>query len=319
MLKLSKAIFLFLSVNSLSYAFCDFNTSKKQTNLEINTIFKQLKQHPQPNIGEKLKFISSFWLGRPYLLYCLGEGERGEFDQRPLYRTDGFDCETLVDTTLAVANSKDLKTFNKAIIDIRYHDHKADFIHRNHFTNIDWNRSNQKQKFIKDITQTIHYQGKPVAIKTESIIDKPNWYAKMSEKRIQLYDDDTKIVQKKLLDLRAKSKLTHRNVSVLYYLPLSSLYNENGQAIDSIFSQIPNGTIIEIVTPDSKTIEKVGTNLDISHMGFAFWINNILYFRNASLLEKKVIDVKLSDYLKNYLQSQTIKGIHLELPLEQRS
>lgn len=315
MSKLSKAFFLYLSLNSLCYAICDFNTNIKQANNEINTIFNQLKQHPQANLGDKLKFISNFWIGKPYMLYCLGEGEHGEFDQNPLYRTDAFDCETMVDTTLAIAISKDLKTFNEAIINIRYHNHQPDFFHRNHFTNNDWNRSNQQQGFMKDITQSIVYQGKPIAITNKIIIDKGQWYAKMSDKRIQLCDNDPKLIQQKLMALRSKSKLAGQELSSLDYLPLSALFDKNEQPIDGIFSQIPNATIIEIVTPDSQTVDKIGTNLDISHMGFAFWNNGTLYFRNASLLQKKVVDVKLSDYLKNYLHSPTIKGIHLEQAL----
>jgi hypothetical protein len=319
MIKISSAVCFYLSLTPLCYAFCDLNTSEKQSNIEINAIFKQIQQHPQPNMGEKLKFISSFWLNRPYMLYCLGEGAQGEFDQRPIYRTDAFDCETLVDTTLAVAHSNDLASFNKNILNIRYHDNQTDFTHRNHFTNIEWNPSNQKQGYVKDITLNIRYQGKPIAIKNQITINKGQWYQKMSDKRVQLCDDDSNLKQQKLMQLRAKSKHFGKAISTLYYIPIQSMFDKNEQPIASIFSQIPNGTIIQIVTPDSHTEDKVGTDLDISHMGFAFWENNDLYFRNASLLEQKVIDIKLSDYLKRYIHNPTIKGIHLELPLESKS
>ncbi len=70
--------------------------------------------------------------------------------------------------------------------------------------------------------------------------------------------------------------------------------------------------MVEIVRPNWNLHDKIGTNLDISHMGFSVRKNGVLYFREASLIDKKVIDIPLADYLKNYLHSPTVKGIHLE-------
>ena len=51
----------------------------------------------------------------------------------------------------------------------------------------------------------------------------------------------------------------------------------------------------------------------MSHLGFALWIKGKLYFREASTVHGKVMDVPLIDYLMDALTSPTIKGINVQI------
>jgi hypothetical protein len=303
-----------LCVFTLCHAFPTNNTLDPKYDKEIESIIQNLNQKQNIPIGKKLELISTFWLSRPYKIYCLGEGENGQFDQRPLYRTDAFDCETFVDMTLAIAYSNNLKTFNDNIKRIRYQQGIVDFEHRNHFTNIDWNQHNREQNYIKDITRTIQLNHQPIAIENTTTINKKMWYKMMNPERIYLLKEDKQIINKKLQALRKKNETQPITQSKLDYIPLKKLYTPDEKPILGLFHQIPHGAIIQLVTPRSHTSERIGTELDISHLGFAFYKNHQLYFRHASYTHQKVEDVLLTDYLKGLLHHKVIRGIHIEMP-----
>src|SRR3990167_2417734 len=72
----------------------------------------------------------------------------------------------------------------------------------------------------------------------------------------------------------------------------------------------------EIVRPNWNLREKIGTNLHVSHLGFAIRKKSgELFFRHASSENKCVVEILLSDYLKNVLDSPTIKGINVQVML----
>ena len=68
----------------------------------INQLYHSQIIKPKANLAQRIDAISAQFLGKPYLLGALGEGEQGYYDSSPLYRTDAFDCETYVDTVLAL-------------------------------------------------------------------------------------------------------------------------------------------------------------------------------------------------------------------------
>ena len=98
-------------------------------------------------------------------------------------------------------------------------------------------------------------------------------------------------------------------------MPLTKLFNQSGEPHICLFDQIPSGGIIEIVRPNWDLREKIGTCLNVSHLGFVFRRGKDLIFREASLLLKQVCDVALIDYLRTYLNSTSVKGIHIEAVL----
>lgn len=283
----------------------------------IQTLYASINRHPLMTIAERIEYISAYFLNKPYELGPLGEGNNAYFDQSPLYRVDKFDCQTYVDTILALALANNLDEFQRCINTIRYKDGKISFISRNHFTSLDWNRNNAKQGYIKDITASVKdEQGESIAAQATALIDKSSWYQHLSLETIKL-TSSTKERQKSRLDkLQKIGKQFKKHYVRVAYLPLSTLFNSNKEPKAFLFAQIPNGAIIEIVRPNWDLTKQIGTALNISHLGFVFWKNNQLIFRQASSVSNKIIEIPLVDYLKSALDSPTIKGINVQIVLD---
>ncbi len=280
---------------------------------KIQTLYHTLAAKPTP-MPERLDTISRYFLGRPYENNALGEGGQGAYDQGPLYRTDSFDCETYVDTVVAIALSENFNAFEKCIDQVRYANGQVNFIKRNHFTSLDWNPNNQKAGRIKDITNTLLDKNKqPVAKTSTTYINKPNWYKHLTEARIRLpHASDTKKTEQ-LKKLQQAGQTLNAKTAHLPYIPLTALFDELGKPNHALFQQIPNGAIIEIVRPNWDLEDKIGTRLDISHMGFAFRENGKLYFRHASTITHQVSNMPLIEYLQDARKSPTIKGINIQV------
>ena len=99
------------------------------------------------------------------------------------------------------------------------------------------------------------------------------------------------------------------------YVPLTILYDKQGRSNQFIFDQIPTGSIIEIIRSDWKTD---GTELDVSHLGFAVRTKEGLVYREASLIKGKVVDIPLTEYLRKYVNTQMVEGINIQLVLLNR-
>lgn len=282
----------------------------------ISQLYHSLKHNPSSSIPSRIKTISAALLGKPYLLGALGEGPQGRYHQNPLYRMDAFDCETYVDTVLALALAHNLNQFKQCINHIRYRDGQVSFIHRNHFTCLDWNKNNQHQGFIKDITDTIrdkHQQ--PIVKYAHALIDKPSWYGRFSIQMIKINHLSALEKARRLQSLKQEGQSLSATTSVIPYIPLSALFDATGKANQPLFDQIPDAAMIEIIRPNWDLSKDIGTHLNVSHLGFVIREKSGLFFREASSVKHAVIDVPLIDYLRDAQKSPTIKGINLQLPL----
>lgn len=300
--------FIFLNVALLANV--SHSTSDEQT---ITALYHTLNKKPKSTMTERLDSISQFFLGKPYLLGALGEGVNGYFDQNPLYRTDAFDCETYVDTVLALAIANNFPTFTQCVNKIRYSNDKIDFLERNHFISADWNPTNQQQGFIEDITASFDkLSPSPITKTARAIIDKPSWYQHMSKSRINLIPPNSTLQEQRWLELKKRGSVLKKAEADILYIPLDVLFNEHDQPQLALFSQFPDVAIMEIVRPNWDLTQQIGTHLNVSHLGFIFRKNGTLLFREASSIHKKVIELPLIDYLRQARQSPTIKGINLQ-------
>lgn len=305
--------FLFFFISATSYAL-DSGRIEEQANQQIESLYQRLNEQPQKNMADRIDWVSAQLLNQPYVLGSLGEGPKADYDQFPRYRYDAFDCDTYVNTVLALALSQSLQSFQSCIINLRYQDGKLSYIHRNHFTSLDWNPNNQQQGILRDITQTIKdKQNQPVALMAEALIDKPNWYAVKTISTIRLQEANPKLQETRLQELKEKGSHLPKTIAKIPYVPLTSLFNKDEQANEMIFSQIPHGAVIEIVRPNWDLRKTEGTALNVSHLGFAIRKKDKLYFREASSEYGKVVDVLMEDYLRRALKSPTIKGINVQV------
>jgi hypothetical protein len=278
----------------------------------IVQLYHTLAAIPKSEMSERLDVISQQFLNKPYLLGALGEGRQGKFDQFPLYRTDAFDCETFVDTVLAVALAKDQTGFKQCINQIRYRHGQVSFLARNHFTDLDWNRNNQQQGFVKDITKQLHdQQNQPIFKNATAQINKPSWYQHFTLENIRLLNNNPDERSKRLTLLKQRGSQLETVVSTIPYIPLTALFDKDGKKNIFLLKQIPDGAIIEIVRPNWNLKDEIGTNLNVSHLGFGFWRKDVLMFSEASSTHQRTIEIPLAEYLQKFLQSPTIKGINV--------
>jgi hypothetical protein len=270
----------------------------------------QLPTSHSPYLDRRLETDSSFFIDKPYLLGALGEGQNALIDKSPLYRTDDFDCVTYVSTVLALVESNNIAQFNKNQLKINYENAIPDYVHRNHFMSVDWNPNNEKNGYLKDVTKTLFPNTYKIAVAT---IDKPNWYRNLAANNIKDFQSITpQQTQDLLQQLHDLSEKTRAEISRLPYIPLTTLYDKNGKPNMALFDRIPSDVVIEIVRPNWNIRKLIGTNMNISHLGLGIREKGVLIFREASSLENKVIDIPLTEYLANYLDSSSVKGIHIE-------
>lgn len=304
---------LLILTSLISYGF-DSSAIEEQANQTIKALYHNANTQQFPTTAKRIEWFSAQFKEKPYLLGALGEGPNARYDQFPRYRMDAFDCDTYVTTVLSLVMGDSLDSFRHNLSLIRYKNGKVSYLYRNHFTSIDWNQNNQKRGLLKDITLNIKdKKDKKVALYANALINKSSWYAHMSTPTIRLQQANPTEQRKRLDELKTKGKALNSTTSKIPYIPLSALFNNDKQPDLYLFSQIPNGAIIEIVRPNWDLREKLGTALNVSHLGFAIWINDTLYFRQASSQFHKVVDVPLIDYLKEALKSPTIKGINIQI------
>ena len=301
-----------ISISSLLSAAQMPSYDKNSPDTTLIKLYHNINHKQKVNVSSRIADISASFLGQPYLLHALGEGKHGEYDESPLYRTDAFDCETYVDTVVAIALSYDPVCFKRTLNHIRYRRGRVSFVNRNHFTDLDWNRNNQKAGIVKDITLTFRdKQGKPVAQWARALIDKPSWYQHLPIDIIHI--SDRKQQTKRWAALKKMGKQQKQALSTIPYLPLTALFNPKGAPNTALFQQIPNAAIIEIIRPNWDLDKEIGTHLNVSHLGFAIWHHHTLFFREASSLEQHIVDIPLIDYLRAAQKSPTIKGINIQV------
>ncbi|RAP35000.1 hypothetical protein B1207_13940 [Legionella quinlivanii] len=315
-----KKLMLLSSCLTLTFnVFAINDLPRKELDLSIEKLYHTIPDISKLNMQARLDKLSSSFVGKPYILGSLGEGHNAYFDQMTLYRFDGFDCETFVTSVLALALANNPSEYKVCLQKLRYQNGKIGFINRNHFTALDWNTNNQQQGYVKDITRNFtDKNNQPVYKVAEAIVDKPSWYQHLSSKSIRLNSPDAKETEKRLSRLKQRGSKLAVAKEQIDYLPLTALFDAKGVPNLHLFKQIPDAAIIEIVRPNWDLTQAIGTHLNVSHLGFAFWKGDQLIFRQASSNFGKVVDVPLMDYLKEALPSPTIKGINVQIVLPEK-
>ncbi|MEM7682763.1 MAG: N-acetylmuramoyl-L-alanine amidase-like domain-containing protein [Planctomycetota bacterium] len=96
-----------------------------------------------PDLRDRVGHLARKNLGQPYELYLLGEAPFEVYDPQPIYCLDRSDCVVFAEHTYAMALSWDWPTFIAVLQRIRYAEGQIGVVTRNHYTEADWNPSNQ--------------------------------------------------------------------------------------------------------------------------------------------------------------------------------
>ncbi len=291
---------LFCSLIAFYFLFIPLSFADTQTSDDIVRQLISLNQNYP--IQQRIEIQSAALLNTPYLEGALGEGVNGRYDQNPLYRFDHFDCETYVDTVMALALAKNLPDFRSKINQIRYKQSNVSFIQRNHFPSADWIPNNKKNGYIRELSYLIAGQKTRL---TSTQINLRNWYHNLTIDRIQIPYVSLQEKQMRLFQLKKQGGALYgiKNVSISY-IPVFELLQNPG-----LRQKIPTGSLIFFVGHDSYLSSLIGTPMNVLHMSFAIWNNGQLYCRMASSKAGRVLDVLFPDYLKTYLSLGTLNGI----------
>lgn len=208
-------------------------------------------------IKERVRFLTALFVNNktPYVIDPLGEGPEGVVSQGPLYRFDGFDCTTFVETVLALSRSSTPEEFKTLMNRIRYKDGIVSYQTRNHFPSVDWIPNNTKAGFVRDITVLV---GGDQTRWSETLIEKENWFSMKGPEFAEM------------------GKGFGKEMGRLPYLAKADLLNA------SLVDRIPSGTIFHVVRPNWNLRAVIGTDLDVSHMGFLIREGGVLYMVHAS-------------------------------------
>src|SRR3954464_10289560 len=99
---------------------------------------------------DRVAALSQLFVGVPYGEFPLGDGAGASPEPGPLFRTDAVDCQTYVETVLAMANARSLDQARAILDDIRYADGQPSFETRNHFTEAQWLPVNGEKGYLVD-------------------------------------------------------------------------------------------------------------------------------------------------------------------------
>ena len=103
-----------------------------------------------PTIGERLKFITAQFIGKPYIIGPLIGSDTEPEKFTATY--DGFDCVTYLETCLTLAWAQKADEVNDLLREIRYRNSNIAWQDRLHYTT-DWSKYHIKRGVLTDITR----------------------------------------------------------------------------------------------------------------------------------------------------------------------
>lgn len=239
--------------------------------------------HLVPAIGERVERLSALFVGVPYGDLPLGEGTG--IEPQPRWRTDLVDCQTFVETVLAMANAKSLARARAILDDIRYAGDppQVSFATRNHFTEAQWLPSNADKGYLRVETLDID----PRAPATTLALRRGQWDNVAALKRL------------------ATAKVPEGEFRI-HYLTLD-------EAKRRAASIEPGSVLLVVRQHDPNRVVRV------THMGFVVRKEGRMYVRHASTGEQhRVIDMELRRFLDKQREYKKwpVQGVALVMPLD---
>ena len=230
---------------------------------------------------DRVDQLSKLFLGTPYGEFPLGEGGTGP-EPQARWRTDKVDCQTFVETVLALANARSVKEAKRVLDDIRYSGDPS-FENRNHFTEAQWLPANTSKGYLKDEVPSID-GGAPTETLT---LAKSQWSRVPGLKRLA----NANIPDGKYL---------------VRYLPMDELRQK--------VKSIEPGSIIFVVREYNPQFV-----VRISHMGFVIKSPKGWFVRHAATSkEHQVIDEPFGEYIQRMasFSKWKVSGFALAVPVD---
>jgi hypothetical protein len=249
------------------------------TDSALETQIAQSQRLPFP---ERIDALSKLFLGVPYGEFPLGDGSGVE--PGPRWRTDQVDCQTYVETVLALANSRSVSEAKTVLDDIRYSGDPS-FSNRNHFTEAQWLPSNTQKGYLTDEVPVIDGR----APKETLVLRKSDWSKVPALQRL------------------SSANIPDGSYSVRY-LPLGEV-RAKAKSIE------PGSIVMVVRESDPSRVVR------ISHMGFVVKGPNGFVVRHASTgPEHAVVDEPLDEFVQKQTTYKKWKvvGLALARPVDAR-
>jgi Protein of unknown function (DUF1460) len=213
-----------------------------------------------PSFADRVEFVSRLFLGTPSGQFPLGEGKGVE--PQPRWRADMVDCQTYVETVLALANSRSLDEAKALLDDIRYGSTEISFSTRNHFTEAQWLPANEAKGYLREVTTQIDPGAPPATL----VLRRADWSKVPGLERLKSAD-----IPEGDFDIR--------------YLPLA-------EARERAFRFQPGSVLLIVRAPDPERVVRV------SHMALVVKTARGLVVRHAAFgTERQVIEEPVRDFL----------------------
>lgn len=224
---------------------------------------------------QRIEALSRLFLGVPYGNYPLGDGSGVE--PGPRWNTSAVDCQTYVETVLALANARNVREAHQILDDIRYSGPPS-FDNRNHFTEAQWLPVNSQKGYLVDEVPALDRRAPAETLE---------------------------LLRSQWTQVPALKRLAPANVPdgkyTVRYLPLDEV---TARAKD-----IVPGTILMVVRePDPSRVVR------ITHMGFVLKDKRGWVVRHASTgKEHAVVDEPLAQFVERQREYKSWKVVGFAL------
>ena len=226
-------------------------------------------------------------LGVPYRFDPLGEGPGQPPDEDPRLRFDLADCQTFLETVLALARAKSAEELLPLLDEVRYQGEPR-YQNRNHFFEAQWIPANAQKGWVRLVTEQI--AGKDLVPHVKAI-SAEQWKARTVGEKIDLPPARAPIGR-----------------FPLPYLPLQKLLAHG--------KDIPSGTLFAVVREDRPLSPTM-----VTHLGIVVQKPGGTFVRHAGHdLYAQVVDEELAHFVERNLgyAKWPVLGLAFLEPLEKQ-
>lgn len=278
----------------------------RKLNEDYAQFTQTLAQKPPQNANELVLAATNTFLNRPFAYDYNGDGPGADFKSQAYDDSSHVDCMSLATMVLSMLVSPTSQALPTTLEHVRYQSGKVGYFSRHHFTSL-WNKANEEQGFLYDLTKNIKYADSTAAWhKLDMQLNLPAWMH-FQKKLLSKQQPLTAKQQQLWQQYYNQSKKTSIDLS---YIPVTELL-PSAKSSQHLLQQIPGGSLVYFVTPHWDLRKLIGTEVEIMHIGFLVRKNGQLYLRHAAF-KKHVLDVPFADYLEHAHQHlPQIKGVHI--------
>ena len=216
------------------------------------------------SVAARARAVSEAFLGVAYRLDPLGEGQGRPPDEDPRLRFDAVDCQTLLETVIAIARAPRFEDVQEVLDDLRY-DGAPEYVRRHHFFEAQWLPANERKGYLREVTLEV---GGADVVRHRKRVTLAQWRARTSARKIALPDERAPV-----------------GSFEAPYLPLAKVLERA--------RQIPSGTAFAVVREDRPRVP-----LMVSHLGFIVQAERGPVARHASDRSHSVVDEDLARFVE---------------------